>query len=747
MATVTGELDLSQVAQADFKPDLELRVAAVREGQVLGSTVVQSPSTLKERVKFSLEFQPPGRIPCPVILVVGPNLADQDLLSLDTVRRVVEFPLSTVSDTSDAKQKKDAGPAAAAVAQRVDLGAIVVDAAVYNCWIICCRRHTIRGRVVCRQWTYNPRTRQWFWCDSPVPGATVTIYDVRCIFKWCWRRVIGTATTDVNGNFTFTFLWCCFRWLPWLEPVWTVDPELDRRITQLLASANINLPPTPGPGPDPAFFESILAGASRTSARQLAATQTVESAATISAESLMQVLPRSPELEALHIWPWWPWGDCEPNIVFSARQFCHDRFNLIYSETNAQTRWDVVGNLSVTLLANRLACCVPCFHEPECPDCLKLTWVCNIPTDQISSQVGPPDLRGYADTAAVKDLAFLGDLQIRGAAGVDYFKVQYSFNGGAFTDMPVPIFEGFTRRYFNGVSMVAVLPPGFNPTLKNGQVVMVTRQHYEALNPGIPRFFGSVIWDDYDTLFNFNTATVADGLYQLQLVGYNADAGDNLILASERVLPTCGQESAERLFIRVDNNQELHPPSTPAHPCGLGFVHTCTLEPETFIRKICKNEGRVDAVCVSACDIIHLKRDDTLTIHFTASCPPNSQDGHLAGYTLDAEYGIAGILTLGTGTLGDPCPTLVTTPRGAFEADPTPEIGPDYISALAQGAPRPHWYGGNYKVTLRGCDFPESCAYLFHLCAWKRTTTGCSTAACFNFDFNQFDVSLTIVLE
>jgi hypothetical protein len=54
--------------------------------------------------------------------------------------------------------------------------------------------------------------------------------------------------------------------------------------------------------------------------------------------------------------------------------------------------------------------------------------------------------------------------------------------------------------------MVAVLPPGFNPTLKNGQVVMVTRQHYEALNPGIPRFFGSVIWDYFKVQYSFKTA-------------------------------------------------------------------------------------------------------------------------------------------------------------------------------------------------------------------------------------------------
>jgi hypothetical protein len=36
-------------------------------------------------------------------------------------------------------------------------------------------------------------------------------------------------------------------------------------------------------------------------------------------------------------------------------------------------------------------------------------------------------------------------------------------------------------------------------------------------------------------------------------------------------------------------------------------------------------------------------------------------------------------------------------------------------------------YGGNYRVTLRGCDFPICCAYDVYLHAWKRLWYGCNT--------------------
>ena len=45
---IIGDVDLSQISQDDFKQDVDLRVAVVREGNVLGSSILK-PSESKER--------------------------------------------------------------------------------------------------------------------------------------------------------------------------------------------------------------------------------------------------------------------------------------------------------------------------------------------------------------------------------------------------------------------------------------------------------------------------------------------------------------------------------------------------------------------------------------------------------------------------------------------------------------------------------------------------------------------------
>jgi hypothetical protein len=745
MAKISGELDFSQVQPEDFKPDLPARVAVVREGQVLGSTVV-TPAKARERLPFEVEFEPPilpgNRFPCPVILVVGPNVADDVLLGLDTLRHVVEL--------APPRTKRPKSEKAAAIS--VSVGRLAVEASVYRCWLVCCRTYTIRGRVVCRRWDFDPRTRRWTWCDAPVPGATVEAYDVDCFWWWCRRDLIRTATTALDGSFEITFTWCCTRFFPWRQPYWTVDPDLFNRIRDLLAAARIPIPPVPpGPDPDPTVFQQLLGTAaslpgavlSAATQRSVALPAVPGPGSAISAEALQAVLPLSPELEARRVWPWWPWWrDCAPDVVFRVTQPCDGVTNVIYLESNQEARWDIPSTLNVTLLANDKACCVPTCGDPDCPECIKLTWAGCTPVDQIGTSAGPPDLRGYAYAATSLDRPFYDAVSIRGAVGwdVDYLKVQHSKDGGPWTDLPLPAFAGFSRRYWNGGAFV---PVPFSPVSKNGQTVIVTRPHYEALNPGIPRFGGAVIWDDFDTLFLFDTGNPAqtpDALYQLRFVGYEADAADNLILASERVLPTCGQTTPETVFLRIDNRAFVHPAPTPTHPCTA--IHLCTNEPDCHIRGVVKNEGLVDQSAVSACDIVRLKPTDTLTIHFTVSCPPTLQDGHLGGYWMRAEYGVSQLFYIGTAAV-DP------SARGTFLPDPTLEVGPDYTSAvasqsaLAQGAPRPQWYGGDYKVTLVGADFPACCAYLLRLWAWKRTTNGCSDPSLTHA--NQFELAFTVL--
>src|SRR6266511_270892 len=86
MATARGSVDLSGVPAEDFNKDLEIRVAATHGSQILGSTLAKVDQQ-KRVANFRLDFDPIidqiSRIPCGIRFLVGPNVSDRDLLSLD----------------------------------------------------------------------------------------------------------------------------------------------------------------------------------------------------------------------------------------------------------------------------------------------------------------------------------------------------------------------------------------------------------------------------------------------------------------------------------------------------------------------------------------------------------------------------------------------------------------------------------------------------------------------------------------
>jgi hypothetical protein len=169
MASITGVLDLSQIPQDQFDPQFEFRAAVVRNGAVLGSATL-TPRARARQISFQVSFEPPtlpsARLPCPVVLLVGPNVGDEELQSLETLRHEVDL--------------RSAAQPSAAEGGAIDIGRLQVAAALYARWLIICRTYTIHGRVVCRQWQYDPVTGRWGFCDAPVPGARVEIYDVDC---------------------------------------------------------------------------------------------------------------------------------------------------------------------------------------------------------------------------------------------------------------------------------------------------------------------------------------------------------------------------------------------------------------------------------------------------------------------------------------------------------------------------------------------------------------------------------------
>ncbi len=766
MAIAHGTIDLREIPKDEFNTDLELRVAAVNGDTILGSTVVKAKD-IKSRVPFELEFDPffnPGSIiPCGLRLIVGPNIEDRELLSLDVAATTYEF-----AKPARATGAKKAQAEAAAVSfdeadterartqaakLRVDVGEIAVLPHIYRCWLWCCRVYRIRGRVVCRNWRYDPIARRWTWCDDPVPGAEVDIYDVDRFLWWYREDLITTVTTHFDGTFEATFIWCCRRF-PWWNG-WLIDQDILRHIRELLLERNVILKPPP-PDPDPGVLQELAASLTPRPALSAGATAPAVEAMSTSADNFRSLLPESERLSTLRVWPWWDSEDCEPDVIFRVRQFCHDREQVIHSEGPAQARWNIPANFSVTLLANDKACCLPVCRDPECPDCMKLTWVACVPIDHIAdnSFAGPPDLRGYVNVPGQADGPLYGSLQMRGDIGtaIDYFRVQYSKDGGAWTDLPTPQFAGYSRRYWQGAPGFSPYIP-FVPTSKvygGGNVVVIpTRHHYEELNPGLPRFGGDVFWDDWDTLFYFATdasPSLGDGLFELRFIGYAADAGDTLVAGTEEVIDTCGLPTWETVYLRIDNQLNPNHPAVD-HTCGGTTSHICVDEPDAYIRSLVKNEGLWNEQPVSVCDIVDLQPTDTLTVHFSVTVPATSQDGHLGGYQMWADYGASQRFYIGGAAVGAPCPDPTSgVSRGIFEADPggpLVQVGPSYIEALAQGAPRPHWYGGNYKVTLRGCDFPVCCAYDIYLHGWKRTTNGCNTPEWTHW--NQYHNTFTVL--
>ena len=90
MASITGILDLSQIPQDQFDPQFEFRAAVVRNGAVLGSATL-TPRARARQISFQVSFDPPtlpsARLPCPVVLLVGPNVGELASSLMVEIRR------------------------------------------------------------------------------------------------------------------------------------------------------------------------------------------------------------------------------------------------------------------------------------------------------------------------------------------------------------------------------------------------------------------------------------------------------------------------------------------------------------------------------------------------------------------------------------------------------------------------------------------------------------------------------------
>ena len=748
---LTGKLNLQDVERID--PSQGIKVAVTRHCRVIRSVVVKAAGQDKQ-IKFDVGFDTDSDKPVGVNVVVGPDVPDEQLQSVETHR--IRVPAHEFKN----------GQA------RVELS---ITDRLYRWWVTRCRTYTVRGRLVCRQLRWDPIEQQFVPCESPVRGARVTAYDVDRMWWWCRTDEVGSDFTDLNGNFEITFRWCCWWWGPWFFKNWRLDPSIVRRIEELakVATPVIPLPP-PSPELDLKVFEAMASEmeAARTDvAANIPAFTSTQHVMSLGRQ-LAGRFPAAPDLHELRIWPWWPHWDCKPDLIFKATQDCGEGEVVVYQEGCSDVRWDVPTELSgITLVANDQACCAPCCSQPPDDDCLVFQGVgCGgYPLPHIEQNMAS-HLVGYG-SPGTHDRPFGRTIRLLGVFGdgstVDYYKLQsrrYNPVTSSWTtwlDIPEDQLAKFNRFHWLG------WPPPLNLKQEvivetiSGEKVLKTTRRFREEHPAIVTtvdpshddwlalWVTARIQKDVLTGNDVETPLISDGLYELRVVGYEYDSAGNALI-NPRIMPLCPGEHSPldpalhaTMRLRIDNRNATY---------ELGTVHIDTLEPASDFPNVCavvKNEGQTDEECVSVCGILSVKAGDTITVHFQAS----DQDGHLERYTLNAHWAESEVFSLlSAGTL---------EPDGG-----SPLIGATYANTFAgaQGAyrvtlpaanpehARPFWYGGNFKVTVEvGAPVPGTthhafqtcCAYLLRLKVWKRTTDGCSASQHFHYNFSEF--SFTIV--
>jgi len=755
--SVSGKLRLENVH--DINPDLKVKIAVVRDCRVIKSQVFQFQPAQHE-LQYTLDFEHDYSKEIGVRLVSGPDVPDEQLRSIE--HHQVWLPAKSFEQGSISNVE------------------LVVPEKLYRIWLNFCRTYTLRGRVVCRQRVWDPIEQMFVVCDTPVRGARVKAFDVDCFWWWCRREQVGTDFTDINGNFEIQFTWCCWWWRPWLLKTWQLDPNLVARIRELLKQAAWHIPiPQPDPVPDLSIFKQIVSitHAASPLASTFAATAKLDSELVNEndfvqlGETLVQILPKSPELEALRVWPWWPLFDCKPDIVFEVTQDCGEGEQIIYTETNFQTRWNIDAVLSgVVLVANQNACCTPCCFDPPDEDCLVFHGVgCgNYPVGKIEQDLTNP-LAGYA-YPGINDRPFGGTIRLLGtfgdASNVDFYKLQrrrISPLPTGWEDLSDIEVGSFTRSHWLGV-----FPWWQNEVVKlelvGGEKVLKTIRRYREEHSEVDT---GVDPTNADRLTNWMTANggllngvpmpgLVDGLYELRVIGYSYDT-DTASLVDEKVMALC-PPAGQDVDPELSSTLRLHLDNRVVIPVA-GSVRLDTTEPDCDFPDICaivKNENPALPLnqqrekCIDPCGFVRLSAGDTLTIHFKAT----DSDGHLEAYALSAHWAESA--------------SFDVLDAGIIAGDPDSLYGPNYDqtftgdqglyrAALPATNPehdRPFWYGGNFKVTVT-IDatipanphkvFETCCAYLLRLKVWKRTTDGCTSSQYFHYNYSEF--SFTVIRE
>jgi hypothetical protein len=572
-----------------------------------------------------------------------------------------------------------------------------------------CRTFVVRGRVTCPD-------------GSPVPGAEVCAYDVDWLWWWKSQQQVDCAYTDVNGNFEMKFRWCCgwWPWWWWRHRVWEIDPFVIDRLRPALERYPDLRFERAGSRPSLKVFEKIVGSRVLDSGKTLEARDVglLESVR----KSLVERLPRLPEVESLRIWPWWPWWpwwDCTPDLIFKVTQDCGEGPKVVLDEGYGDVRWNVSNPLDVQLIVSDDACCVEGCQDPPCEGghCLTPVRVCSTTVNKIGGNPGAPATIpvGYVgrelDDVPYIDRPFARTVNVYKAAvpmtGVDYYSIEYD-DGTGWDDLPVGWAKNISRSWLTWDPVTGIPETGwahFPFADKNGKWVMESREHFEANGPfGDWAPGGSRVWMIYAYLvMRLDSPKFDDGTYRFRIRGYAEDAAGNLVLPGE-VLDNCGTTIDNEVVLTFDNRLEDDPAHPAGHASGPDTIHRPVIEPDTDFIQVLINGQQVDA-----CDVVNATTG-TLEIRFEASDP----DGHLSHFGLSSHWGES------------EARNLFSYPHTLVKEGTTPYLGPTYEDALSDGAPRPEWKGGTYRLTMDLEDAcPEPCCYLFRLRAYKRNIVGC----------------------
>ena len=740
-------LDASQVK--DFKPERPVKVIAYGSKGAPHEETVRLNEEGKGTAFFHFH-EKPGLLN----VALGPaNASAEDLKHLQTIS--VNVSASSWRDKTELR-----------------LSPVAISSYYYWWWWRWCTNYTITGRVLCAN-------------GSPVIGATVCAYDVDWWWWWFSQDQVGCATTDSTGSFQISFTRCCgwWPWWWWLTREWQLDPIVVERITDFLKqNPKFNRLPKATPNPSLDVFQQLLASAGKSSrpglqidlarsAAQATANSAIDAASLETLRTgLLEVLPPDFPIRIWPWYPWYPWWDCDADIIFQVTQNCGNETHTIVSENIFDTRWDIPTNLNVTLTANDQACCAyNCPDPAQCPDgdCIVPSDICDINVGSIGGNVGnvstPAQVGLY--NPGVEDRPFAGTIDIFGVFGggvnVDYYEFLYSTAGqaGPYNPLPVAAVGGFNRTHLVVLPGPVFTWPAvpFQPTtISDGTTnhrVIETIAHYEATN-------GIQVWDSatHDLLMVLESLnTLGNGTYWLQLVGWQGpDAAGNL--TNPITLPVCDPNTQDPpvnnwWVVNIDNRAPGNTDPS-GQPCGL---HICTDQPTSAILQVAIVSPSGTTV-VQGCDNICITDTDLLQIDFAAYDP----DNFLYSYSLELLYGLdqsINLLCIGSpGCLPAAAAaswSLTASPIApAWAPAPLPDpihlgqyqVGPDYASALTQGAVSPVWGGGSMRLTVNAAQaFPQTCAYLLQLNVYKRPIVDCESLNNYaqdNVSFESFTIQV-----